>query len=414
VTRRILLHDFSGHPFQLQLSRELAARGNEVLHVHCTSYATGKGATERKADDPATFQVHGIDLGKEWNRYSWIRRLPEELGYGRRFVRCAEEFGPDVVISSNDPLFAKAVSARWCAKTETPWVFWLQDIYSVAMAGYARQQVPLVGRILGGAFQGLEGRMLRRAGAVVAITEDFVPDLMRWRVRLTDVSVIENWAPIDEMPMRDRQNPWSAAHGLDDRFVVLYAGTLGMKHDPTVLLEAARHLPSATVVVVSEGRGADWLRTEKAAHQVDNLEILPYQDWDAMPDVLGSADALVVLLEPDAGIYSVPSKLLTYLAAGRPIVAAIPDGNRAARTLRHAEAGVVLAPGDRAGFIEAVEGLADDPGLCARMGKSGREYAEHAFDIGTIADRFTEAIDHALGEGTLQARAGLGRPGHRR
>src|SRR4051794_2756283 len=52
---RILLHDYSGHPFQVQLTRALAARGHEALHLHCPSFTTGKGALEVRDDDPATF-----------------------------------------------------------------------------------------------------------------------------------------------------------------------------------------------------------------------------------------------------------------------------------------------------------------------------------------------------------------------
>src|SRR2546421_3140678 len=59
---RIVVHDYSGHPFQAQLSRELARRGHEVLHLHCPGYHSGKGALERTAADPPGFEVEPVRL----------------------------------------------------------------------------------------------------------------------------------------------------------------------------------------------------------------------------------------------------------------------------------------------------------------------------------------------------------------
>ena len=101
---------------------------------------------------------------------------------------------------------------------------------------------------------------------------------------------------------------------------------------------------------------------------------------------------LVAALEADAGVFSVPSKVLTYHCAGRPILAAIPSSNLAARTIAQAGSGVCVEPGDIAGFLEAARRLRADATLRERCGRAARAYAEKNFDIETIADRFEEAI----------------------
>ena len=95
------------------------------------------------------------------------------------------------------------------------------------------------------------------------------------------------------------------AQDLGTKPVVLYAGTLGLKHDPSVLLALARRLgQEAEVVVVSEGQGADWLRaTTPASCRSPTCASLPFQPIEAFPDVLGAADVLVALLEPGAGAF---------------------------------------------------------------------------------------------------------------
>ncbi len=99
-------------------------------------------------------------------------------------------------------------------------------------------------------------------------------------------------------------------------------------------------------------------------------------------------------IEPDAGLFSVPSKILSCFCAGRSVVAAIPSDNLAARTIQRADAGFVVAPGDSTGFIAKIEMLAN-PTLRAQLGSNARAYAEENFDIAKIAARFL-----AFAEGT--------------
>lgn len=395
---RLLVHDYSGHPFQVQLSRALAERSHEVLHIQCSSYQTGKGALTRRHDDPATLLLEAIDLGETFNRYSLAHRLRQELAYSAAFTDRAAWYAPDVILSSNDPLFAKLRASQWCQRTGTPWVFWLQDIYSVAMANYARRRLGPIGAALGQLFQAIERRLLHDAAMTVAITEDFRPLLRRWGVPDERCHVIENWAPLVELSLIPRDNEWARSHDLHRCRVLLYSGTLGLKHNPELLVAVAdqvRHEPDVRVVVVSEGSGIEWLAREAEARNLDNLLLLPYQPYDRLPAVFASADVLLTLLERDAGVFSVPSKILSYLCAGRPILAAMPEANLGARTIHRAGAGIVVSPDDASGFVAAASALLDDPVLRRCYGERARAYAESAFDIDGIAARFESILAEA-------------------
>jgi colanic acid biosynthesis glycosyl transferase WcaI len=398
---RVIVHDYSGHPFQVQLSRQLARRGHQVLHVHCVSYETGKGALARRDDDPAGFAVEGIDLGRPFDRYSWARRVRQELAYGRAFARRAARFGPEVMLSSNDPLFAKARAARWCRQAGIPWVFWLQDLYSVAMSGYA-SRMGAMGQAAGWGFRRIERALLRQAAGVVPITADFLPILKAWGVDAGRCTVIENWAPLDEVTPRPRDNAWAREQGLEDKRVVLYSGTLGLKHDPGLLLEVAvqaRDDPDLRVVVISQGLGAEWLVKQRARLGLSNLMVLGYQPYERLAEVLATADVLVALLTSGAGVFSAPSKVLTYLCAGRPIVAAMPAENLGARKVVDAGAGVVVEPHDAQAFVAAIANLLANDRRSAQCGRQARAYAEQAFDVGPIAEQFEQVLTTAAGLG---------------
>lgn len=393
---KVLVHDFAGHPFQVDLSRALASRGHEVLHVYCKTYTSGKGKFE--ADDPR-LSVVGLSVGDEFARYSPVRRVRQEIAYGRKFTKLAADFRPDIVLACNVPLVALRVTARWLGRNNVPWVFWLQDLYSRAVTATAEDRAGVAGKALGTAFESLERSLLQKASHVVTITDDFAETLEGWGVTADDRTVIENWAPLEDIPLRPQENDWRREQGLGDRFTYLYTGTLGLKHRPELLYElAAQCVDDADVVVISEGMGEARLRELQSEKPLPNLKLLPFQPFDRYPEVIASADVLVALLEPSAGQFSVPSKVLSYLCAGRAVLGAIPPQNLAARTVERAGAGLVVSPTDEEAFLLAAKRLRTEDVQREEAGRRARAYAEATFDTGVIADRFSDVIYNSLGE----------------
>jgi glycosyltransferase involved in cell wall biosynthesis len=388
---RIVVHDYSGHPFQVQLSRELARRGHEVLHLHFAGFQTPKGALLRRPDDPKEFHVEGLDLGEPFAKYAFVKRRRQEIAYGDLAVRRTMAFRPDVVVCSNFPLDPLRMVQKACQAKGIRFVVWLQDIYSIAMRKILPRKIPLIGSAVAGYFHLLERRILREADRIVSITEDFQGILDAWGVSRERCQVVENWAPLDEITPVKPGNPWAVEQGIAGKKVVLYSGTLGLKHNPGRIAALARTFAAredVVFVVVSEGVGADWLKDAKRREQLDNLRLLPFQPYSRLSEVLASAAVLLAVIEPDAGIFSVPSKVLSYLSAGRAILLAVPPENLAARTVMRAEAGLVVPPNDQQGLEDALRRLLDDDAARQRLASHARAHAERAFDITRIADRF--------------------------
>jgi glycosyltransferase involved in cell wall biosynthesis len=391
-----VIHDYSGHPGQVQLSRALAGRGHRVIHQHCPSYVTGKGAVEPLADDPATLTFEPCPMDGEFNRYSPVKRILQELSYGRRAGALIASRHPDVAVLSNVPLLAHALIAARLWWLRIPMVFWHQDIYSAAIAATATQRLGKVGAALGWVADRIERAIARSSHAIVAISPSFEPKLRSWGVKESAIHVVPNWAPIEDLPVRDKDNQWSRRMGLASIPVVLYTGTLGLKHDPSILAAVADHLgtavPEARVVVISEGKGREWLESWKQEHAAENLLLLDYQPYPDLPEVMASADLLVAILEPDASRYSVPSKVLTYLCAERAIVGFLPANNSIGQLLETEGAGVVVDPAERRRIGPVVTDLLGDGQGRVAMGRAGRGYAEVTFSPEVAADRFEAAF----------------------
>jgi glycosyltransferase involved in cell wall biosynthesis len=392
---RIVVHDYVGYAFPAQLARALARRGHDVLFLHCSSFVAGKGHVEATEGDPATLAFDSVGLAGSFAKYDVRRRIAHERETGSELARRVTAFRPDVVLSSNAPLIVQRALLRAAHAQGGRFVFWQQDVISAAARRVLGRRSRLVGAAAESAVAVLERRLLRASDAVVVISEDFVPLLRRWGVDEARTSVIENWAPLDELPVLRRDNEWAHEHGLADRFVVLYSGTLGFKHDPSLLLELARWARGheAVVAVVSEGPGSDWLAREGAEEPA--LRLLPYQPYERLPEVLASADVLVALLETDAGAFSVPSKVLTYLCAGRPLLVSVAQDNLAARVVERSGGGVVVPPNDPQALVSAAALLHADKAMGAELGARARSYAETTFDLGTIADRFAQVLERA-------------------
>jgi glycosyltransferase involved in cell wall biosynthesis len=338
-----------------------------------------------------------LDLGAPFDKYRYHRRVVQEVQYGRLANRATDPQA-DVLVVCNMPLISLSVIARWARSHHLPFVFWQQDVYSRAMADEAKALLPIGGGALGRGFERMERRVAVTADATVTISPDFGPTLRAWGVPDHQVHVIENWAPLSELPPDpDEGRTWRSEHGLADEQLVVYSGTIGKKHDPGLLVEVARGLPrGARLVVVSEGPGADWVH-DQATEQDLPVTVLPFQPIADFPRALAAADVLLAVLEGGAGVFSVPSKILSYHCAGRPIVAAMPTDNLAARTLREAGSGLVVAPDDAAGLVDAVDGLLADEGRRQAMGAAARAHAERAFDVEAVADRFEVVLEQAAG-----------------
>ncbi len=394
---RILVHDYSGHPFQAELSRALAERGHQVTHSYNASYVSGKGGLSEEDAVPG-LSFRALRMSGEFAKYRPWTRLRQEVRYAWTLARHVRAERPDLVLVCNVPLLCHVLFAQ--LERTVPMVFWQQDVYSQAIGREAVRRLGLVGRLLAVVADRMERLVVTRSAASIVIADTFLPVHERWGTS-DAVTVIPNWAPVDDLRPREKDNRWSRAHGLQDRPVLLYSGTLGLKHNPALLVELAalvrREVPDVVLVVVSEGEGAELVRSSSPPDQTLVLGFQPFAD---LPEVLGSAELLVTLLEPHASTYSVPSKTLSYLCAGRPVLALMPADNPAAELV--ASTGGLVCPPDRehlpATAAEVVRLLRADARRAA-VGRAARRLAEERFAIDGVTDRFEAVLRGAAAAG---------------
>ena len=385
---RIGIVDYGNYSFIRSLSTSLVRAGVQSTYFYNSSFRCPQFSSTHCNGQGATVPVA---IKGDINKYAPLQRWFQDREWIAKCLLCLEESALDLVVCANAPILVQNRLKQWCRLHQVGFVLWMQDIHGRALRRILPRRLPLLGTVAASHLDRIEHRLLRESDHTILISPDHVAYLEGLNIESSKFSVIQNWADLDEHPQRPKVNAWSIKNELAYTRNIVYSGTLGMKHDPELLAQLAKGLEFESdirVVVISEGIGADWLRAYKSRNDAHNLVVLPFQPNSELPNALGSADVVCSILSKEAAEYSVPSKILTYMCSGRPILMSIPSDNLAARLISQTESGLVVPPSEPEAFVAAAHRLLCNPELRKAMGQKGRAYAEQEFDSERIVQRF--------------------------
>jgi colanic acid biosynthesis glycosyl transferase WcaI len=291
-----------------------------------------------------------------------------------------------------------------------PFVFNIQDVFP----DVAVELGHLKGDRAIGMARWLERTTYRLADAVTVLSDDLA-DNVRTKAttgasspveadrQASSVRVIPNFVDTDWIRPGPRENAYRAEFGLTGKRVVMYAGNVGLSQALDLLIDAAVDLAvEPDVMFVVNGGGAARPELERRARGLRNVRFVDMQPKARLPEVLAAADVHVVPLRRGLARSSVPSKLYSILAAGRPIVASIDAGTEVARTVERAGAGIAVPPEDSEAFTKAVRRLLDDEDDRAQMGAAGRRFVEGWASPGAVAEAYERLFDEVRGQTRLR------------
>jgi colanic acid biosynthesis glycosyl transferase WcaI len=202
--------------------------------------------------------------------------------------------------------------------------------------------------------------------------------------------VIPNFVDTDRVQPLDRMTALRDELGIGDETVVLYAGNVGFSQSLEMVIDTARQMPSLTFLINGDGAARSTLE-ERAAGLI-NVRFSGYQPRERLAEVLATGDIHIVPLKAGLGKVSVPSKIYSIMAAGRPALAAIDPGTEVPRILAASGGGVCVAPDDQVAFARALGELANDSRRRTDMAAAGRAWVEHAASPAAIAQAYVDLI----------------------
>ena len=284
----------------------------------------------------------------------------------------------------------------------------------------------------------LEHFVYARTAAITTIARSFIDNLVRRGVPREKLFFTPNFVDVDLVSPRSKDNAFAREHGLVDKFVVFYAGNIGLTQGLDVLLvevgkllesqepraknqesrtknqePSTQHLGLSTqdlalttqpAIIVVIGDGAGRAKLEQAVREsgVSNIMCLPFQPFSRVPDTYATADVCISPMKFGFSYDTVPSKIYTAMSAARPVISACEDDTESAHLLREAEAGIVVAPESATEMAEAIMQLRHSPELARRLGANARGWVvAHYSKTAVVAeyDRVMRLVSQAARRG---------------
>jgi len=364
-----------------ELAEDLAARFGWQVTVVAGAALNAHPAQRRARWTPiAREERHGVAIvranGSTFRPKRFVARATNYVTYlASAAVASLGLPRQDVVVSLTDPPVIGRVALAVAKRHRAAFVFLCEDVFPEVAALVEDFHNERVNRAL----DRTSRRLLREADAVVALGD-------RMRSRLVDekgadpgrVHIVHNWADCEAVRPAPKDNAFSRAHGLVDKFVVMHSGNVGLSQNLDVLVEAAARLaphPDVVMAIVGDGARRQALEDRAIRSGLTNLRFFPYQPKELLIDSFAAADVFLVSLRPGLEGYIVPSKLYGILAAGRPFIAATdPSCEAAALGARH-ECGLWARPDNPEALAAAILALRGNPALAAAMGHRARQLA---------------------------------------
>ena len=298
----------------------------------------------------------------------------------------------DVIVAMTTPPFVYLVAmAHKLRRRDTRVILWSMDVYP-EVAERLRAVSP----------DSRFARALRRVNAwalpkldSVVVLDGAMADLVASAGAPAErVHVIPNWERAS-LYTGDAPTPWEGYRrlGLEDRFVVLYLGNVGLGHRFDTVVDAARVLADDGISFLFVGGGPRWDELKAMAATADNVVLHPYVDKNVTPSVLARAQTSLICLEDRAlGVMS-PSKLHGSLGMGKPITYVGPAGSNVSEAIDRHHCGVSIRHGDVDGLAAAIRRWREDPDALQTAAANARRAFETDYSDEAVLPRWDELLD---------------------
>jgi len=379
-----------------ELCEDLVEQGDEVTVIASRGRYLGGDKL------PAAETIRGVRVVRPWatsfGKGQLAGRLTDYLTFwGTAVARAAAEARPDVLLAVTAPPMIASGALAVALARRVPLVMWAQDVYpdiAVAFGMISATSPAAIG------LSALMRLTYRASSRVVVLSAGMRSRLAAHGAPADRLRVIPNWSDGRAIrPLAPENNPFRREHALEDRFVVMYSGNLGVGHDVATFVEAARLLAARCprVLFLFIGDGTRRAEAERLARDLPNVKFLGYQPYESLCHSLAAADVHLISLRAGLEGLLVPSKLYGALATARPVMFVGPEACEAARVIRENDLGWQGRPGDAAGLAGAIEGAAASPPWCAERGQRARALFEAELDRPIAVARWRRILEEAAG-----------------
>lgn len=395
------------------LSDDLAeAFANAGFEIEVYSPTPTRGITEEVYREYKNKPVEELKNGKiKVYRFKMFREGRNPIVRAARYIlvnliqysKGKKAKGVDVVFGASTPptqgvlcaLVAKKLSKK--NKKKVPFVYNLQDVFpdSLVNAGMTSEN-SLIWKI----GRKIEDFTYKNADIIIVISEDIKNNILKKGVPAGKIRVIRNWVDTESVkPVAKSENSLINELGLNaDTFKTVYAGNLGKAQGIGMLAQAAKLMSGerdTEFVIFGDGAEKEMLEREIKGNSLDNIKLFPLQPPEKIAQVYSLGDVCVVACKKGTGKGAFPSKTVSVMAAGSPVLAAFDNDSELCKIVKEYGIGEVCEPENAEEFVKALKSLKADRDKLRQMGEKARELAVARFSKEKCTALYVEAINDA-------------------
>jgi len=375
-------------PYTTGVAEHFARQGHSVRVItgvpHYPAWRRGRAPSNSSPNPRVSRQWHFVPrnptaLGRMLYESSWLLS-------GMRALAVKQ---PQVVIGVIPSLSGGVLAWLASRKFRVPMGLIFQDLMgpAAAQSGYRG------GTRVAGLTRRTEAFIARKADAVATISDGFSTYLTLAGVPSDRIQRVRNWTRFD-VPTETRDTTRAHLGWAPSDFVCLHAGNMGHKQGLDNLLKAAQLVrnPQVKIVLAGDGNDRNRLIGRAKALKVRNVSFVGLQPSGLFESMLQAADVLLLNQRNSVGEMNLPSKLVSYFAAGRPVIGAVAAGSNASREIEASGGGILVPPADGPALAQAIEALMDSPEHAADLGQRGLAYAQQYLTREASMARYDEFL----------------------
>ena len=304
---------------------------------------------------------------------------------------------PDVLLVISPPLGLAATAILFSRLWRIPYVLDVADLQPDSAADLGMLPVWAV-RLL----YKLEAAAYRHARLVTTLTQSMRKRIVDKGVANGKVELLEPRMDESLTDLRPEEGSgFRKRYGLDNEFLVTHSGNMGVKQGLDVVLEAAAlNRGDSSILFLLVGDGADRQRIQRRAAEMElrNVRFLPLLGQEDFRGLLAASGVCLIIQQQSVSEVAFPSKIVTYLAAGRPIVASVNPECEVARIIRESATGRIVKAEDPEALLAAIREMRGED--LQKFGENAREYASQRWSSARVLRNLERSLETAAGQVT--------------
>jgi len=302
---------------------------------------------------------------------------------------------PSVIIAPSPPLTIGVFAWILGKFHGAPYIYNVQEIYpDIAVRLGALRNKRLIGLL-----ERLERFVYRKGEKIAVIAPRMRQRLLDKGVPSDKVEVVPNFVDIGDLSPLPKDNEFSRRHGIQEKFVVGYAGNMGPAQGLEGFIDSAGLLRDGTGIhfmMMGDGILRESLRKRVEKLGLDNFTFLSYQPYSTMPQIYAASDICLVPQTAQTGCDAIPSKVYRIMACARPVLAITEPESDLAHLIRDTGCGVTISPEGSSDLADVICKAYRDQARWKEMGRAGRAHVVEHYSRPAVTNRYHDLIQRVI------------------